>query len=56
MKDEDEGNIEETNVELAASTNDQSLTDGFDDIVTKSSNHFYENPIARICNPCPPTK
>ncbi len=41
MKDED--NIEETNDELAASTNDESLTDGFDDIVTKSSNHFYEN-------------
>ncbi len=41
MKDED--NIDETNDELAASENDESLTDGFDDIVTKSSNHFYEN-------------
>jgi topoisomerase-4 subunit A len=53
MKDEDEDNInEETNDELEdssyseqaeQSTNDKSVDEGFEDIVSTGGNHFYEN-------------
>ncbi len=45
MKDEEEDNIneEETNDELDKSTNDESLDEGFEDIVSTGKNHFYEN-------------
>ncbi len=44
MKDEEEDNIneEETNDELEESTH-ESLDEGFEDIVSKGGNHFYEN-------------
>ena len=45
MKDEEEDNIneEETNDELGDSTHDETLNEGFEDIVSKGGNHFYEN-------------
>ena len=47
MKDEEEDNIipneDETNDELNESTNEESSEEGFEDLVSKGGNHFYEN-------------
>ncbi|WP_396167157.1 DNA gyrase/topoisomerase IV subunit A [Flavobacterium sp.] len=47
MKDEEEDNIipneDETNDELNESVNEESTDEGFEDLVSKSGNHFYEN-------------
>ena len=47
MKDEEEDNIipneDETNDELNESVNEESTDEGFEDLVSKGGNHFYEN-------------
>ena len=47
MKDEEEDNIipneDETNDELNDSVNEESTDEGFEDLVSKGGNHFYEN-------------
>jgi len=43
MKDEEEDKIDETNDELDQSTNDESVDNRFEDVVSKGGNHFYEN-------------
>ena len=47
MKDEEEDNIipneDETNDELNESINEESSEEGFEDLVSKGGNHFYEN-------------
>ncbi len=47
MKDEEEDNIvpneDETNDELNESNNEESSEEGFEDLVSKGGNHFYEN-------------
>ena len=47
MKDEEEDNIvpneDETNDELNESTNEENSEEGFEDLVSKGGNHFYEN-------------